>query len=149
MTKEVLIRIKGLQFIEGDEDIEPLEVVTAGEYFYRNGSHYVKYDEVYEGIEGVTKNLIKIKSDTVEVTKKGAANVHMVFEEKKKHMTLYNTPFGNMSMGIATTNINSKQEEDALDIRVDYALEMNNEHVADCNISMLIQPKNQKNFSLR
>ena len=49
MTKEVLIRISGLRVMDGDE--EDVEVITKGEYYWRNGKHYVFYDEVMEGFE--------------------------------------------------------------------------------------------------
>ena len=39
----------------------------------------------------------------LEVRKKGAVNVHMVFEPGKKNMTYYTTPFGTLQLGIATT----------------------------------------------
>ncbi|MDD3219101.1 MAG: DUF1934 domain-containing protein [Lachnospiraceae bacterium] len=144
MTRDVIIRIKGLQFIEEEDEQEPVEVVTAGEYFWKNGNHYLKYDEVFEGMDGVTKNLITIKPSTLEVHKKGVANVNMIFEENKKNLTYYNTPFGNIQMGIAATKIETQEEEDSLQINVDYALELNYEYVADCNISIHVQPKSMQ-----
>ena len=44
MTKEVLLSIKGLQF-EGEHDTNDLETVTAAEYYKKNDSHYVVYDD--------------------------------------------------------------------------------------------------------
>ena len=54
MTKEVLLTIKGLQFTTdaGEEENgspEPMEVITAGNYYKKNGKHYIMYDEVMEG----------------------------------------------------------------------------------------------------
>ena len=48
MTNEVLLTIAGLQLIDGDQEM-PVEVVTAGNYYLRNGKHYILYDEVVEG----------------------------------------------------------------------------------------------------
>jgi uncharacterized beta-barrel protein YwiB (DUF1934 family) len=42
MTKDVLIKISGLQSMDGDSD--NIEVITTGEYFLKNGKHYVIYD---------------------------------------------------------------------------------------------------------
>ena len=33
MTKDVMITIRGLQFVRNEEDMEPVEVVTPGEYY--------------------------------------------------------------------------------------------------------------------
>lgn len=140
MTKDVLLRIRGLQTVgEGEE--EPIEVIAPGTYFKKNGKHYIKYDEVLEGFEGTVQNLIKVDRSSMEVTKRGIANVHMVFEENKKNLTYYNTPFGNLLVGISATDIALDAGEDSLDIRVDYALEVNYEHLADCTISMNVQAK--------
>lgn len=149
MTKEVLISIKGLQMLaEGEEDEEALEMVTAGDYYMKNGSHFVKYDEVIEGFSDVTKNYIRIKPHSVEVRKRGIVNVHMVFEENKKNVTYYTTPYGQMQMGLAATRVNIKETDENIDVAVDYALEINEQHVADCSIFLNVKSKDARDFSL-
>lgn len=143
MTKEILLSIKGLQFLEDNNENE-IEVITTGTYFQKDGRHYIKYDEVMEGLEGKIQNLIKINGKSMEVTKRGLSNVHMVFEENKKNVTYYDTPFGNLLVGIAATNIDLNESKDIIDVKVDYALEVNYEHLADCTISMNIQAKDMK-----
>ena len=143
MTKEILLSIKGLQFLE-DNNEDEIEVITTGTYFQKDGRHSIKYDEVMEGLEGKIQNLIKINGKSMEVTKRGLSNVHMVFEENKKNVTYYDTPFGNLLVGIAATNIDLNESKDIIDVKVDYALEVNYEHLADCTISMNIQAKDMK-----
>ena len=58
MTKDVLIAIKGMQF-EGATDPEEIEVIQRGQYYERNGSHYLLYDEPVEGSSDIIKNRIK------------------------------------------------------------------------------------------
>ena len=41
MTKEVLVTISGLQFAEDRENEEAVEIITAGDYYKRNGKHYI------------------------------------------------------------------------------------------------------------
>ena len=141
MEKEVLLALKGLQFAVDEEGAQALETITPAEYFMRNGSHYVIYDEVMEGFAENTRNVIKFKDSLVEVTKKGLMNVHMVFEEKKKNMTSYVTPFGNILIGIDTADVKIKEEEDNISVNVEYTLEANYEHLADCKIEMNIRPR--------
>ena len=87
MTKDVLLSISGLQFAAQDEeDVEPVEVITAGDYYKKNGKHYILYDEVMEGFDGNTRNIIKLTDDSLDITKKGVSNVHMVFEKNKKNV---------------------------------------------------------------
>lgn len=147
MTEEVLLSIKGMQIIEQSEE-EPVEVVTRANYLQKDGKHYIRYEEMMEGSQGSISNLIKIQENGMEVTKKGLTNVHMVFEQNKKNMTYYDTPFGNLLVGISATNIDVKTEADCIDVKVDYALEVNYEHLADCTINMNIKSKNNKSFRL-
>ena len=148
MDKEVLIHVRGLQMMDADGDQEPIEIVVPGEYYFRNGSHYVRYEEILEDFAEPTINYIKFSDKGMEVRKKGVVNVHMVFEQGKKNMTFYTTPYGTIEMGIAATNLDLKENESGLNMKVDYALDMNQEHVADCCLAIQAQPKNCKNFTL-
>lgn len=148
MTKDVLVTIRGLQSLEEAGNPEEVEVVAKGDYYYKNGSHYILFDEVLEGFTETTKNTIKISEKSVEVRKKGLANMHMVFETNKKNFTYYATPFGRMQMGIAATRIDVQESDNCLDLSIDYALEINDEHAADCQISVSVKEKNAGKFSL-
>ena len=147
MTKEVLITICGLQ--NGpDADGEPIEMTTVGEYYNKNGKHYVLYEEVMEGQTEKTKNRIKFAPGMLELNKSGAVSVHMLFEENKKNMTHYYTPYGSLIMGIDTKSIEITELEDEMKISVDYALDLNQEFAADCDIKIAIKSKGIKEFKL-
>lgn len=147
MTEDVLVSIRGMQVLEMDDEDE-VEVVTSGKYLHKNGKHYISYEEVLEGMDGTIQNLIKVDEDGMEVTKRGLTNVHMVFEKDKKNVTYYETPFGNLLVGIAATNIAVKNDEKNIDVTVNYALDVNYEHLADCTINMNIQSKDGGSFRL-
>ena len=148
MDKEVLIHVRGLQTIDADGDQEPVEIVVPGQYYFRNGSHYLRYEEIPEDFAEPTINYIKISPKGMEVRKKGVVNVHMVFEQGKKNMTYYTTPYGTIEMGIAATNMNLEENDGSLDMKVDYALDMNQEHVADCYLAIRAQPTDCKDFTI-
>ena len=141
MTKDVLISISGLQFA-GGENSEPVEVITSGSYYKKNGRHYILYDEVAEDTAGTTKNIIKLGDEVLDITKRGETNVHKKFEKDK------NTPYGNLLIGIDATKVQVEETEHNLSVKVDYALEVNYEHMADCKITMNIQSKNAGNFKI-
>lgn len=147
MTKEVIISICGLQ--NGPEtDGEPIEMIVAGEYFYKNNKHYILYEEVMEGESQVTKNRIKISNGQMELTKHGVVNVNMIFEENVKNITQYFTPYGALSMGIDGKKVEITESEDEIDVKVEYGMEMNGEFVADCNIAINVKSKGIKAFKL-
>ena len=148
MDKEVLIHVSGLQTIDAEGEQEPIEIVVPGEYYFRNGSHYLRYEELMEDFAEPTITYIKISPKGMEVRKKGVVNVHMVFEQGKKNMTYYTTPYGTIEMGIAATNLNLEEGDSSLNMKVDYALDMNQEHVADCYLAIKAQPKDCKDFTI-
>lgn len=142
MKKEVLISIAGLHYGlpgDGGED-DPIEIITPASYYQKNGKHYIIYDEVAEGVPGAIKNTVKITDDTLfEISKSGAANTRMVFEKDKINMTSYQTPFGDILIGIHTKDMQMDIREDEIDVNIFYALDINNEPLSDCQIKVNVR----------
>lgn len=147
MNKNVLISISGLQFTEGEEYSTPVEVISGGNYYRKENCHYILYDEITEAESEITKNTIKIKKDKIEIIKKGSSNVHMIFEKGKKNHTCYNTPFGSLLLAILSNEIQITEDEDEIDVLIDYMLEANYEPIADCKLKMKITSKGKPDFS--
>ena len=76
MTRDVLISISGSQSSESDQD--EIEMVTTGNYFFKEGKHYILYEEIADKGD-VIKNTIKVTKDSMEMIKRGSASLHMVF----------------------------------------------------------------------
>lgn len=146
MTKDVIISIAGLQY-EVDEE-EAVEIISRGEYYYRNDKHYVRYEELTEesGIPGkVTNCTLKISEDRIDLMKKGANNVHMIFERDKSNLTYYNTPFGDLMLGIHTNTIDIKEDDSLIEVTLTYGLDINYGHVSDCTLSIKIHSSQKNN----
>lgn len=148
MTQEVLLTLQGLQFDQREVDADKIETVTVGDYYKKNGKHYVVYEEVTEGFEQITKNRLKISENMLELSRNGLINMHMVFQENKKNLTNYNTPFGQILIGIDTKKIQIKEQADKIVVDVDYALDINYEFLSDCHIRINICSKENSSFSL-
>ena len=147
MTKEILVKIRGLQFA-GEDDSDSMEVITSGTYYKKNEKHYVLYEEVMEGTDEITKNMIKIGNDFMEVTRKGPAATHLIFEKDKKNISNYYTPYGNFLIGIDTKEMSVNETDFEMNVKVNYGLEINYEHMADCNIMIDIKSKTAKDFRI-
>lgn len=140
MTKDVFLSLKGLQ-MESGEEAQEMETITAADYYRKKDSHYVIYEEMTEGFKETTKNMIKFKDTYLEVSKKGLINVHMVFEKNKKNITSYMTPYGNILIGIDTESISLKENEDQIRLEVEYSLDANYQHLADCKIELELRSR--------
>lgn len=141
MTKDVFLSISGLQFGQDEEDTEKIETVLTGTYYEKGGRHYVLYEEIMEGFTKPLKNTIKFCAGFMELNRSGPVNVHMVFEENKKTMTSYQTPYGAILLGIDTKKIHITQTCDSMLVDVDYRLDMDGSYLADCNLAINIRSK--------
>ena len=51
-------------------------------------------------------------------------NSQMVFQEGRRHLSMYNTPYGAMSVGVHTRHLLAQLSDQGGDIEVDYAIEV-------------------------
>lgn len=144
MTKDVMLTTRGMQFAFNEQtgEGENIEIITAATYYERGNHKYLVYEEILEGVDEPISNMVKFSKDSIEVTKKGLINVHMVFETGKQNLTSYHTPFGNLMIGINTKNVQVTESENHIHLEASYGLDINYEFLSDCQICMDITPKN-------
>ncbi len=148
MTQEVLVSVRGMHTLDSASE-EEIEVISAGKYYFRDGCHYVFYEEQVDDSGIIVKNRVTLKDGSLKVQKSGLTNTEMIFEKGKKHMSWYDTPLGHMLAGIAVSEMQVTQQEHLLDILVKYRLELNYEHIADCRIRIQVMSKDSGLFRLR
>ena len=139
MTKDVLVSIVGYQFDVNEDDA--IELITTGEYYKKNGKHYILYEEHLMEDSSVTKNIMKIGNGTIELVKRGSGAMTMLFEPGRMTYSAYQTPFGEMMVGITTESLSVEEEEHEMRIQIKYELEVNGERISRCEIQMKIQAK--------
>lgn len=148
MNKDVLLSIRGLHYIDSDEDSEPIEVICPAEYYYRNDKHYIIYHEPTEDNTETVKVTVKISDSFVDIKKAGAYSSDMSFERGQKKLSCYSTPFGTLMIATVTRSIDLQVEESKLSLKIDYLLEANYEPVSDCTLELQITEKDPSLFSL-
>lgn len=147
MTKEVLVSVCGIQYQDGEED--KTETITVGKYYKKNDCHYLFYEEMVEGFHEPVKNMVRFSAGQLSVQKKGVITSNMLFEERKRNLSNYVTPYGNIMVGVDAKSIELMVEERQIQVRVEYAMEINYEHLADCSLTVHIKEKREGiSFSL-
>ena len=148
MTKDVLVSITGIQteIVIGKkrepQTTEPMEIITPAVYYKKNNKHYIIYDEPVEGTSEIIKNKIKITDNKViEIMKSGVSNSHMTFEKNKKNCSIYQTPYGEMTLEVDTSEMEIKESDNKMLITLAYQLDVNHEPLAECNITMNVSSK--------
>lgn len=137
MTKDCLVSIKGLQYtVDSNADDERVETINRANFYRRNNKSFITYEEAMESSTIATKNVLKFDDKSLEVTKKGEFSVRLVFEEGVKNLTNYNTPYGNLVVGIYTDKIEVRETKDKINLHVEYDMEINYEHLAKCDIEI-------------
>ncbi|MCM1283050.1 MAG: DUF1934 domain-containing protein [Muribaculaceae bacterium] len=147
MTKDVIIKVQGMQLMPGQQN-DSVEVIAPGTYYFKNGKHYLLYEEVMEGYEAPTKNIVKVSEDFMELTKRGVVNAHMLFEKNKQNITCYYTPFGGLQIGVDASAVSVTKGEDELGILVCYSLDINNQHIANCRLQMTAASRGRERFQI-
>lgn len=122
---DVIISIKGKQMTAdgGDE----MELVTPGRLERgSDGGITVSYQESeLTGMEGTT-TVVRVNGPCVTLLREGTINSQMVFEEGRRHLSMYETPYGSLSVGIDTRRMKSTLGEQGGDLEIDYAIEIDN-----------------------
>jgi uncharacterized beta-barrel protein YwiB (DUF1934 family) len=145
MKKSVIISIKGEQKTPYS-DAEVLEFLTNGTYKIINGVKYISYTESeLTGMDGVNTT-VKIEGDErVTLTRKGKMHGQLIWEKGKRHICPYITEFGEMVMGVNTSNITSNLNNEGGELNVGYSLEINHSFASDNIFNIKIKEEKKTN----
>lgn len=139
MTKDVKIIVLG-HHDNGDGDTGTIRTTSVGQFFEKGESRYLIYDEEMEGFDKPVHNRIKYKEGYVELVKSGLVSSRMVFEQGKTIMTNYNSPYGELLMGVNTKSIRIAEWQDMIRIEVDYSLEVDEKEMSKSKITIKVKP---------
>lgn len=124
MEKDVIISIRGTQDYSGT-DPDTMELVTEGKLAVQDGALCLSYEESeLTGMEGTT-TVFQVEPEKVTLLRLGSVQSEMVFEEGRRHMSLYSTPYGNMEIGVRARRLNSTLEPTGGRLEIDYDIEIN------------------------
>ena len=124
MEKDVIISIRGTQDYSGT-DPDTMELVTEGKLAVQDGALCLSYEESeLTGMEGTT-TVFQVEPEKVTLLRLGSVQSEMVFEEGRRHMSLYSTPYGNMEIGVRPRRLNSTLELTGGRLEIDYDIEIN------------------------
>lgn len=119
--EKIQLTLTGRQHGEDGEELV-IENNAAAEYYEKNGSRYILYEETQEDTGARTKNTIKLRGNILELTKRGSFTTRMVFEPGKEYCTNYATPYGCLKMEIATRAVDAAFHDGKMKIKIDYIL---------------------------
>ena len=120
----VLLSIRGEQYFDGI-DPDATELMTEGTMTLTEDGMALSYQEAaLTGMEGTTTTF-EVRGPRVILTRAGTVNSQMVFEEGRQHTSLYETPFGELTVDIQTSRLrhNLTDRGGVMEIRYSIAVE--------------------------
>ncbi len=119
----VLLSIRGEQYFD-NVDPDATELMTDGTLELTDTGMLLSYQETeLTGMEG-TVTTFEVKGPQVILTRTGKVNSQMVFEEGRRHLSMYDTPYGALSVGINTRKMRAELDARGGNIEIDYAIEI-------------------------
>lgn len=120
----VLLSIRGEQYFDG-VDPDATELMTEGTLELSEEGLTLRYHEsALTGMEG-TVTTFAVRGERVILTRSGTVNSQMIFEEGRQHTSLYETPYGELSVDIQTSRLrhNLTERGGVMEIKYSIAVE--------------------------
>ncbi|MDR1892484.1 MAG: DUF1934 domain-containing protein [Oscillospiraceae bacterium] len=122
--KDVLIKIKGSQITAGGR--EDVDLTTVGKLWRRNGVWALSYDEIEAPGMECAKTTVSFDGETVVLKRSGGSgSTRMTIQRDKRHMCLYDTGFGDMTVGTFGQSVESSLNEHGGECFMRYTVDIN------------------------
>lgn len=147
MENNALITLKGSQSHDGE--LNDYEMTTVGTFIKKDDKYYVTYKgSEITGYENSTTTL-KIKPDFVSMMRFGNTHTQMIFQkDNKKNLGYYETPVGQLSVGVTTREITVNLTEEGGEVKLDYWLDLNGGGEVRNGLHVLIRKVENLNDSI-
>lgn len=123
----VVLSVRGEQYFDGC-DPDNTELMTEGTMTLLPDGLLLRYEESeLTGMEGTTTTF-ELRGPQVRLIRTGKVNSQMIFEEGRQHTSLYETPFGELSVDIQTSFLRHNLTERGGILEIKYSIAV--EHTA-------------------
>ena len=139
MEKDVIISIRGLQNLAHSGEEDKFELITAGRLRRCNGAYTLEYDETdLTGMKG-TKTAFEIAPERIILMRTGDINSQMVFEQGRRHLSLYELAEGSLSVGVNTRKLRVDIGDDGGELEFRYGLEIDQAEIGENAVHLTVR----------
>ncbi len=146
LKEDYEISIVGKQTYQPEDGIAPGEVTlrTTGTYTERGLARFIAYKEYDEDDPKVAYTaVLKLEPGKLTMMRAGSAT-RLILEEGKRHLCLYDTGYGTLSVGVFTSLLETSLDEKGGKLSVKYTLDIDSNLSSNNEIEVKIKPKGQK-----
>ena len=113
------ITVVGEQTVDGEKD--KIEVITEGDMTVTDGKIVITYPEYTQDTPAQkTDTTVTYENGVLSIDRQGEMSSHLILEQGVRHECLYNTPMGQMFIGIFTDSIKTDLDENGGTINAAY-----------------------------
>lgn len=137
--KKVLVKVKGIQIVDGDETV--MELTTEGTFRKFEGDYIVTYSEEQEG-GGKTKTLLTVqKNNSVILERRGGLNSRLIIAKGERNNCLYAIPQGSLTLGIYGKEVTSTLTENGGSLRMAYNIDANLTPISENIVEITVEER--------
>ena len=155
--KSILYEVQASLFSEEEEDNEDLSIAipceesispdeiiisTEGSLKIEDGRFEVSYKESEAtGMEGATTSVsfAENQPEIVSMIRSGSVSTALVFEERKRHHCVYNTPYMPFEVCVQTLHIDNQLLSPTATLDIDYLVEIRGAEAERCRLHLEIK----------
>ena len=139
MEKDVIISIRGLQNQAETGEEDNFELITAGRLRRYDGTYTLEYDETdLTGMKG-TKTAFEIAPERIILVRTGFVNSQMVFEQGRRHLSLYELAEGSLSVGVTTRKLRVDMGDNGGELELRYGLEIDQALIGENAVHLTVK----------
>ena len=141
--RDVIITIASQQNFSGCEP-DHIDLITAGRLYRRGGKYYISYEESeLTGMEG-TRTTIKLEEEQVTMTRTGTHPAQMLFAKNRRHVGLYHTEVGSLTVSTHTSELVNNIGEEGGNLAIDYTVEIDSSLAGNHRFEMVVRPSGKQ-----
>lgn len=110
---------------EQDGESFTAEFTSACEYLKDGGNCTISYTEKGGELDGSVVSIRVLNEKTVEITRFGEYSTRLTVEKERRHTCIYDTPLGELSMGVYAEEVSPEIYENGALLRLKYTLDFN------------------------
>lgn len=140
MQDKYIITVVGEQTVDDEKD--KIEVITSGHYEQKDGVITVTYPEFSEEDPNIrTDTTVTLSGGRLTIERRGEMSSRLLLEEGRRHQCLYDSPMGQMMIGIYTDRVRCRLDEHGGEIRASYQLDFSGAAVSYNELHITIKEK--------
>lgn len=122
LKEDYTINIIGKQIY--DEDVGEVTLSTTGTYKEREDVRFIAYKEYDEDNPRLSyTSVLKVEPGKVTMSRAGSST-RLILEKGRRHLCLYDTGYGTMTMGVFTSELKSALGKDGGSLEIKYTLDI-------------------------